>query len=46
MAFAVAALRASDKSVIRECGNVATSFPDFVKLANSVGFRLEVIGKT
>ena len=46
MAFAVAALRASDKIVIRDCDNVATSFPDFVELANSVGLRLEVIGKT
>ena len=45
MAFAVAALRASDEIIIKDCGNVATSFPNFVELADSVGFRLKVIEK-
>ncbi|OQX37538.1 MAG: bifunctional prephenate dehydrogenase/3-phosphoshikimate 1-carboxyvinyltransferase [Oceanospirillales bacterium LUC14_002_19_P2] len=45
MAFAVAALRASDEIIIKDCSNVATSFPNFVGLADSVGFRLKVIEK-
>lgn len=43
MAFSVAALRAKDEIIIRDCNNVATSFPDFVGLADSVGLRLQVI---
>lgn len=37
MAFAVAALRASSPMRIRDCDNVATSFPGFVDLASGVG---------
>jgi len=37
MAFAVAGLRAREEIVIRDCANVATSFPGFVALANEVG---------
>ncbi len=40
MAFAVAALRASEPVVIDDCANVATSFPGFVALANKVGLEL------
>lgn len=40
MAFAVAALRAESKITIRDCANVATSFPNFIALANQVGFNL------
>ncbi|WP_406566472.1 bifunctional prephenate dehydrogenase/3-phosphoshikimate 1-carboxyvinyltransferase [Aestuariirhabdus haliotis] len=41
MAFAVAALRAKGEIRIRDCANVATSFPNFVELAQSVGFQLQ-----
>jgi 3-phosphoshikimate 1-carboxyvinyltransferase len=37
MSFAVASLRAADRMVIRDVANVATSFPGFVALAQSVG---------
>jgi len=40
MAFAVASLVANDEVTIRDCQHVATSFPDFVALANRAGFRL------
>ncbi|HUX73827.1 MAG TPA: 3-phosphoshikimate 1-carboxyvinyltransferase [Steroidobacteraceae bacterium] len=38
MSFAVASLRARAPIRIRDVANVATSFPDFVALARSVGF--------
>ncbi|MFA5633186.1 MAG: bifunctional prephenate dehydrogenase/3-phosphoshikimate 1-carboxyvinyltransferase [Porticoccaceae bacterium] len=40
MAFAVASLVANGEITIRDCQHVATSFPDFVSLANRAGFRL------
>ncbi|PIE42881.1 MAG: bifunctional prephenate dehydrogenase/3-phosphoshikimate 1-carboxyvinyltransferase [Gammaproteobacteria bacterium] len=40
MAFAVAGLRSEAEIVIRDCANVATSFPNFVELARRVGFNL------
>ncbi|WP_281645504.1 bifunctional prephenate dehydrogenase/3-phosphoshikimate 1-carboxyvinyltransferase [Parendozoicomonas sp. Alg238-R29] len=40
MAFAVASLRARDDIRILDCANVATSFPNFVDLAHSVGLNL------
>jgi 3-phosphoshikimate 1-carboxyvinyltransferase len=42
MAFAVAALRAKAEIVIEDCANVATSFPNFIELARTVGMRLSV----
>ncbi len=42
MAFAVAGLRANSAIRIRECNNVATSFPGFDRLAQQAGIRLEV----
>ncbi|MDO4642440.1 MAG: 3-phosphoshikimate 1-carboxyvinyltransferase [Cardiobacteriaceae bacterium] len=41
MSFAVAALRAHEPITILDCANVATSFPTFYKLANSVGMQIE-----
>ena len=41
MSFSVAALRASGSIRIRDCANVATSFPNFVELANQAGLTLE-----
>ena len=43
MAFSVAGLLAKGEVIIRECRQVATSFPNFVELADSVGFRLQMI---
>ena len=40
MAFAAASVRAKGEIVITECDKVATSFPNFVKLANASGIRL------
>jgi len=40
MSFAVAALRASGEIRIKNCANVATSFPNFVGLAQEVGMQL------
>ncbi len=40
MSFSIASLRASTPIVIRDVANVATSFPDFVPLARSVGLDL------
>ena len=42
MAFAMAALRASDEIRILDCANVNTSFPDFAGLAGGCGLRIEV----
>jgi len=42
MAFTVAGLRADGEIKINDCANVATSFPNFVTLACSLGFHLSV----
>jgi 3-phosphoshikimate 1-carboxyvinyltransferase len=44
MAFAIASLRAGAEIVIDDCANVATSFPDFVALAQRIGMRVDVEG--
>lgn len=40
MAFAIAALRAKNPIIVRDCANVATSFPGFVETARSAGLRI------
>jgi 3-phosphoshikimate 1-carboxyvinyltransferase len=40
MSFAIAGLIAKGEVTIRDCANVATSFPGFLELANSCGFTL------
>ncbi|HJT98446.1 MAG TPA: 3-phosphoshikimate 1-carboxyvinyltransferase [Rhodanobacteraceae bacterium] len=40
MSFAVAGLVASGSIEIGDCGNVATSFPNFADLADTIGFAL------
>ncbi len=40
MSFAIAALRAKDSILIKNCNNVATSFPGFVALANKAGLMI------
>lgn len=42
MAFAVASLRASAEIEIKGCDNVASSFPNFVQLANDCGLAIQV----
>lgn len=42
MSFAMAALRARGAIVIRDCDNVATSFPDFPGLAARAGLEIRV----
>jgi 3-phosphoshikimate 1-carboxyvinyltransferase len=42
MSFSVASLRASGVIQINNCNNVATSFPNFVELANQLGFDIKV----
>lgn len=42
MAFAVASLRSKGQIEIQDCANVATSFPNFVELANEVGMDITV----
>ena len=43
MSFAVASLRGGDEPImILDCANVATSFPNFVELANGAGMNLTV----
>ncbi|WP_420038468.1 bifunctional prephenate dehydrogenase/3-phosphoshikimate 1-carboxyvinyltransferase [Halomonas alkaliantarctica] len=44
MAFAIASLRANEEIIIDDCANVATSFPDFVALAQHIGMRVSVEG--
>lgn len=39
MAFAIAALRAQAPIIIRDCANIATSFPNFTSLARLCGLR-------
>jgi 3-phosphoshikimate 1-carboxyvinyltransferase len=41
MAFAIAALRAKGVIRVRDCANVATSFPGFVELAREAGLSIE-----
>lgn len=40
MAFTMAALRATTTIIIEDCANVATSFPNFVSLAQQAGINL------
>lgn len=42
MSFAVAALRSAAAIEIRDCDNVATSFPNFRDLAQGIGMQIEV----
>ena len=41
MAFVIAGLRASGPIKIKDCANVATSFPGFVQLASKVGIPVQ-----
>ena len=41
MAFAVAGLRAKDQILVKNCAKVATSFPDFVRVATESGINIQ-----
>ena len=41
MSFAVAAQRSIEPIVLRDCANVATSFPGFLECATQAGLRVE-----
>lgn len=43
MSFAIAALRAKGEIAVKNCANVATSFPNFTDLASQIGISLDVI---
>lgn len=43
MAFTIAGTIATGSIKIRNCGNVNTSFPNFVELANNIGMNVKVI---
>lgn len=45
MAFAMAALSASDPIEIRDCENINTSFPRFAEMAHGVGLDISVRGE-
>jgi len=45
MAFAVAGLRSQGEILIRDCSNVATSFPGFVSLASQTGFKIQELAR-
>ena len=40
MSFAIASLRSTGSITILDCDNVATSFPNFIQLANEVGLSI------
>ncbi|MEC7938754.1 MAG: bifunctional prephenate dehydrogenase/3-phosphoshikimate 1-carboxyvinyltransferase, partial [Pseudomonadota bacterium] len=42
MAFSVAGLRSSGAITIQNCKNIATSFPNFVDIARSVGMKIDL----
>ena len=42
MAFSVAGLRSSGAITIQNCKNIATSFPNFVDVARSVGMKIDL----
>ena len=41
MSFAIAGLQAGGNIQINDCANVATSFPNFIELANEAGLNIE-----
>ncbi|EDN72109.1 3-phosphoshikimate 1-carboxyvinyltransferase [Beggiatoa sp. SS] len=42
MAFTIASLCAKETIIIEECANVATSFPNFVNLAQTAGIDIQL----
>ncbi len=43
MSFTIGALRSKGEIVVKNCANVATSFPNFTDLAKQIGISLDII---
>ena len=41
MSFLIAGLKCSKPIIVKNCKNIFTSFPDFIELISSIGYRLE-----
>ena len=41
MSFLIAGLKCSKPIIVRNCKNIFTSFPDFIELISSIGYKLE-----
>jgi 3-phosphoshikimate 1-carboxyvinyltransferase len=41
MSFLIAGLKCSKPITVKDCKNIFTSFPDFIELISSIGYRLE-----
>jgi len=41
MSFLIAGLRCSQSITVNDCKNIFTSFPNFIDLISSIGYKLE-----
>ena len=41
MSFLIAGLKCSKPITVRDCKNIFTSFPNFIELISSLGYKLE-----
>jgi 3-phosphoshikimate 1-carboxyvinyltransferase len=41
MSFLIAGLKCSQPIIVKDCKNIFTSFPNFIELTSSIGYRLE-----
>jgi 3-phosphoshikimate 1-carboxyvinyltransferase len=41
MSFLIAGLRCSQSIIVKDCKNIFTSFPNFIELISSIGYKLE-----
>ena len=41
MSFLIAGLRCSTIITVKDCKNIFTSFPNFIELTSSIGYKLE-----
>jgi 3-phosphoshikimate 1-carboxyvinyltransferase len=41
MSFLIAGLKCSNPITVKDCKNIFTSFPDFIELISSIGYKLE-----
>ncbi len=41
MSFLIAGLKCSQSITVKDCKNIFTSFPNFIELISSIGYRLE-----
>lgn len=45
MAFAIAGLAAKQPIIVKECANIATSFPNFCTLSSQLGLSVQIVGE-